>query len=110
MLDPLPRRARPAQDGIFRRAAIDGPTGGQPGPSQPPQSGDPSLRGIDAEFRPTPWLNGRRVLAYERGMSTACVVQSADRYCRAIGWTHSAHHLTRTEGGRPVLVDVFCVR
>jgi hypothetical protein len=31
-------------------------------------------------------------------------------YCRAIGWTRSAHHLTRNEGGRPVLVDVLCVR
>ena len=97
----------------LRRAGFSGelrsmrPTGG---PSGPPSSSDPSLRGMAAEFRPTPMLNGRRVVACERGSSAACAADSANRYCRAIGWTRSAHQLVRSEGGRPFLVNVLCVR
>jgi hypothetical protein len=63
-----------------------------------------------AEFRPTPTLDGRRVIACERGTSSSCVAASADRYCRAIGWGRSARQLKRNEGGRTFLVDVLCVR
>jgi len=95
----------------LRRTGFSGELRSMRPTSQPTPSGDPSLTGMAAEFRPTPTLNGRRVLACERSrMSTACAAQSADRYCRAIGSRRSAHQLTRTEGGRTVLVDVLCVR
>ncbi|MBO9707832.1 MAG: hypothetical protein J7521_06450 [Caulobacter sp.] len=104
----------------LRKTGFDGrlasmrPMGGPPAPPRPPPPppvNDPSLRGMSAEFRPTPTQGGRRVPACERGAATAnCAAQSAQRYCRAMGWTRAAHQAMRTEGGRAYLVDVLCVR
>lgn len=72
---------------------------------------NPSLRGMAAEFYPAPALQGRRVLACTRGSATAnCAAQSADAFCRQLGWTASARQTMETVSGRIYLADVLCSR
>jgi hypothetical protein len=75
-----------------------------------------SLRGMASEFFPAP-RNGRnpnsaRVLACQgsNNATANCAAQSADRFCRSVGWNGSARQLMETENRRVYLADVLCVR
>ena len=51
------------------------------------------------------------MLACARGAATAnCAAQTADNWCRSIGWNGSAREHMETVGGRVYLADVLCVR
>lgn len=75
-----------------------------------------SLRGMASEFFPAP-RNGRnpgaaRVLACPGSNSATanCAAQSADNFCRTVGWNGSARQLMETINRRAYLADVLCVR
>ncbi len=94
----------------MRPASEIGGGSGGPGGSQQ------SLRGMASEFFPAPH-NGRspnsaRVLACQgsNNASASCAAQSADRFCRSVGWNGSARELMETENRRIYLADVLCVR
>lgn len=71
----------------------------------------PSLRGMASEFFPAPRDRGRRALACPGGVASAnCAAESADRWCRARGYTGSGHELLETVGRDVVLADVLCQR
>jgi hypothetical protein len=86
------------------------------GPSiQPPVQPDPpagtSLRGMSAEFFPAPGRNGYRILSCPNGGSTAnCAAQTADNYCKSIGYGGSASQTQETVYSRVYLADVLCTR
>lgn len=86
--------------------------GGGPRPPQPPTVPDRSLRGMAAEFFPTPSdRGGRRVEACDRGQATAaCAARTADNFCRSRNWGGSAHQALETVGRGIFLADVLCVR
>lgn len=71
-----------------------------------------SLRGMAAEFFPAPGnSNGRRVLACGYGSASAnCAAETADSYCKSIGWAGSARQSMETVSGRVYLADVLCTR
>lgn len=71
-----------------------------------------SLRGMAAEFFPAPGnSNGRRVLACGYGSASAsCASETADNYCKSIGWAGSARQSMETVNGRVYLADVLCTR
>ena len=51
------------------------------------------------------------MLACARGSAAAnCAAQTADNWCRSIGWNGSAREHMETVGGRVYLADVLCVR
>ena len=86
-----------------------GGTGGGSGQQQ-------SLRGMASEFFPAPRTNrnpgAARVPACQTGNAgnAACAAQTADRFCRSMGWAGSARELMETENRRVYLADVLCVR
>lgn len=94
------------------RPADDGWGGGGGGGGGPQQS----LRGMASEFFPAPrdgrGANSPRVLACpgSNSASAACAAQSADRFCRSVGWNGSARQLMETVNRRAYLADVLCVR
>ena len=75
-----------------------------------------SLRGMASEFFPAPRASrnpgAARVLACQTGNNgnTACAAQTADRFCRSMGWAGSARELMETQNRRIYLADVLCVR
>ena len=71
-----------------------------------------SLRGMAAEFFPAPGnSNGRRVLACGYGSASAnCAAETADSYCKSIGWAGSARQSMETVNSRVYLADVLCTR
>ncbi len=82
---------------------------------QPPVQPDPpagtSLRGISSEFFPAPGRNGYRILSCPNGNSTAnCAAQTADDYCRNVGYGGSASQTQETVYSRVYLADVLCTR
>jgi Beta/Gamma crystallin len=81
-----------------------------PAPEDPPAG--PSLRGMAAEFFPAPGdRNGRRVLACQRSNATsACASDTADDYCKSLGWAGSASERMETVSTRIYLADVLCTR
>jgi hypothetical protein len=83
----------------------------QPPGTRPPSGSAQSLRGMAAEFFPAPALMGRRVLACRRGSATPdCARQSAEEFCRAVGWNYSRHVLMETVNRQVYLADVLCTR
>ncbi|MFN7176156.1 MAG: beta/gamma crystallin-related protein [Thermaurantiacus sp.] len=84
----------------------------QPPDTRPPPPGSAqSLRGMAAEFFPAPALMGRRVLACRIGSATAaCARQSAEEFCRAVGWNYARHALMETVSRQVYLADVLCTR
>src|SRR3546814_13998014 len=57
-------------------------------------------RGNFAEFHTQPSERNYRVLACTRGSATAnCAAQTADNWCRSIGWNGSAREHMETVGG-----------
>ena len=89
-----------------------GGAGGGGGGSGPQQS----LRGMASEFFPAPregrGNNSARVMACpgSNNASPICASQSADRFCRSVGWNGSARELMETVNRRAYLADVLCVR
>jgi hypothetical protein len=82
-----------------------------PGTRPPPAGSAQSLRGMAAEFFPAPALMGRRVLACRTGSATAaCARQSAEEFCRAVGWNYARHALMETVNRQVYLADVLCSR
>lgn len=82
---------------------------------QPPYQPDPpagtSLRGMSGEFFPAPGRNGYRILSCPNGNSTAnCAAQTADNYCKSLGYGGSASQTQETVNRRVYLADVLCTR
>ena len=76
-----------------------------------PPANDQVARGNFAEFHTQPATSNYRVLACTRGSATAnCAAQTADNWCRSIGWNGSAREHMETVSGRIYLADVLCVR
>lgn len=78
-------------------------------PPPPGGGGGQSLRGMAAEFFPTPQRGGA-ALQCRKGGSAACAKETADGFCRGLGWSGSRNASLRTVGRRVHVVDVLCVR
>lgn len=65
-----------------------------------------SLRGVASEYFVAPVENGNRI---EVTAGTAASAR-ADEFCRTRGWQASAHEMSQSVAGRPVLADVLCVQ
>ena len=86
-------------------------SGGGGGWNPMPPANDQVARGNFAEFHTQPSQGNYRVLACTRGSATAnCAAQTADSWCRSIGWNGSAREHMETVSGREYLADVLCVR
>ena len=86
-------------------------SGGGGGWNPNPPANDQVARGNFAEFHTQPAERNYRVLACARGSATAnCAAQTADNWCRSIGWNGSAREHMETVSGRIYLADVLCVR
>lgn len=86
-------------------------SGGGGGWNPMPPANDQVARGNFAEFHTQPSQGSYRVLACTRGSATAnCAAQTADSWCRSIGWNGSAREHMETVSGREYLADVLCVR
>lgn len=86
------------------------PLGGQPPVQQDPPAGT-SLRGMSGEYFPAPGRNGYRILSCPNGNSTAnCAAQTADNFCRNLGYGGSASQTQETVNRRVYLADVLCTR
>jgi hypothetical protein len=97
------------------RPADDGPPPFGPPPGGGGGASPQSLRGMASEFFPVP-RNGNimtapRLPACSSGSATpGCAAQTADRFCRSVGWNGSAHERMATVNRRVYLADVLCVR
>ena len=103
-------RDMPMLNNVLRGLTIQSirPVGG--GGGQPPAN-DQVARGNFAEFHTQPSTGNYRVQACARGSATAnCAAQTADTWCRSIGWNGSAREHLETVNGRVYLADVLCVR
>lgn len=106
-------RDTPMLNNILRGIAIQSirPVGSGGGWNPQPPANDQVARGNFAEFHTQPSQGSYRVLACARGSSTAnCAAQTADTWCRSIGWNGSAREHIETVAGREYLADVLCVR
>lgn len=80
-------------------------------PVQPDPPAGTSLRGMSGEFFPAPGRNGYRILSCPNGNSTAnCAAQTADNYCKSLGYGGSASQTQETVYSRVYLADVLCTR
>jgi hypothetical protein len=80
-------------------------------PVQPDPPAGTSLRGMSGEFFPAPGRNGYRILSCPNGNSTAnCAAQTADNYCKSVGYGGSASQTQETVNRRVYLADVLCTR
>jgi len=80
-------------------------------PVQPDPPAGTSLRGMSGEFFPAPGRNGYRILSCPNGGSTAnCAAQTADNYCKSLGYGGSASQTQETVYNRVYLADVLCTR
>ncbi|MDZ3831786.1 MAG: beta/gamma crystallin-related protein [Sphingopyxis sp.] len=108
-------RDTPLLNNVLRGLTIQsirpvGNGGGDDGWQAPPANGQ-IARGNFAEFHTQPGTNGRRVAACAAGSATAnCAAQTADNWCRSIGWNGSAREHMETINRREYLADVLCVR
>jgi len=62
-----------------------------------------------AEFFPAPESGGRRVMSCTSG-AAACAAESAERFCKSIGWNRAAYQQQQPVSGRIYLADVLCTR
>lgn len=87
------------------------PLGYAPPPVIDPPAGT-SLRGMSAEFFTAPGnANGRRILSCSNNSGSAnCAADTADRFCKSVGWNGSASQTQETVNGRIYLADVLCTR
>ena len=107
-------RDTPMLNNVLRGITVQSmrPAGSGGGGSNPnPPANDQVARGNFAEFHTQPSERNFRVLACTRGSATAnCAAQTADNWCRSIGWNGSAREHMETVSGRVYLADVLCVR
>lgn len=107
-------RDTPMMGNILRGITVQSirPVGSGGGGWNPnPPANDQVARGNFAEFHTQPSQGNYRVLACTRGSATAnCAAQTADTWCRSIGWNGSAREHMETVAGRIYLADVLCVR
>lgn len=107
-------RDTPMLNNVLRGLTIQSirPVGSGGGGWDPaPPANDQVARGNFAEFHTQPAQGNRRLLACQSGSVTAnCAAQTADNYCRSIGWNGSAREHMETVAGRVYLADVLCVR
>ena len=107
-------RDTPMMGNILRGITVQSirPVGSGGGGWNPnPPANDQVARGNFAEFHTQPAEGNYRVLACARGSaSTSCAAQSADTWCRSIGWNGSAREHMETVANRVYLADVLCVR
>jgi hypothetical protein len=109
-------RDTPMLNNVLRGLTIQsirpvGGDGGGGGWNPNPPANDQVARGNFAEFHTQPAERNYRVLACARGSATAnCASQTADSWCRSIGWNGSAREHMETISGRVYLADVLCVR
>ena len=107
-------RDTPMMGNILRGITVQSirPVGSGGGGWNPnPPANDQVARGNFAEFHTQPAEGNYRVLACARGSASAsCAAQSADTWCRSIGWNGSAREHLETVSGRVYLADVLCVR
>ena len=106
-------RDTPMMGNILRGITVQSirPVGSGGGWNPNPPSNDLVARGNFAEFLTQPSQANSRVLACTRGSATAnCAAQTADTWCRSIGWNGSAREHMETVAGRVYLADVLCVR
>ncbi len=106
-------RDTPMLNNVLRGLAIQSirPVGSGGGWDPTPPANDQVARGNFAEFHTQPSERNSRVLACVRGSATAnCAAQTADNWCRSIGWNGSAREHMETVGTRIYLADVLCVR
>ncbi len=106
-------RDTPMLNNVLRGLTIQSirPLGTGGGWNPAPPANDQVARGSFAEFHTQPSERNHRVLACARGSATAnCAAQTADSWCRSIGWNGSAREHMETVGGREYLADVLCVR
>src|SRR3546814_16984963 len=77
------------------------PVGGGGGGGNPnPPANDRVARGNFAELHTQPGERNYRVLARPRGSATAnCAAQTADNWCRSVGWNGSARVHRETVNG-----------
>lgn len=80
------------------------------GGGQRPQPGDggQSMKGMSSQYYPLPMLYGQPVMACRGSATSACAAQTADSFCRDMGWRLSVHERMETRSGRVVLRDVLC--
>jgi Beta/Gamma crystallin len=71
-----------------------------------------SLRGMSGEFFPAPGgTNGRRIMSCSNNSGSAnCAADTADSYCKSIGYGGSASQSQETVNSRIYLADVLCTR
>ena len=106
-------RDTPMMGNILRGITVQSirPVGSGGGWNPNPPANDQVARGNFAEFHTQPSQGNYRVLACTRGSATAnCAAQTADTWCRSIGWNGSAREHMETVAGRIYLADVLCVR
>ena len=106
-------RDTPMMGNILRGITVQSirPVGSGGGWNPNPPANDQVARGNFAEFHTQPSQGNYRVLACTRGSATAnCAAQTADTWCRSIGWNGSAREHMETVAGRVYLADVLCVR
>ncbi|MBA3940048.1 MAG: hypothetical protein C0520_02430 [Sphingopyxis sp.] len=106
-------RDTPILNNVLRGLTIQSirPVGTGGGWNPNPPANDQVARGNFAEFHTQPSERSARVLACARGSATAnCAAQTADSWCRSIGWNGSAREHLETVSGRVYLADVLCVR
>ena len=107
-------RDTPMMGNILRGITVQSirPVGSGGGGWNPnPPANDQVARGNFAEFHTQPAEGNYRVLACARGSASAsCAAQTADTWCRSIGWNGSAREHLETVSGRVYLADVLCVR
>jgi hypothetical protein len=106
-------RDTPMLNNILRGITVQSirPVGSDGGGGGQPPANDQVARGNFAEFHTQPAERNYRVLACARGSAAAnCAAQTADNWCRSIGWNGSAREHMETVGGRVYLADVLCVR
>ena len=106
-------RDTPMMGNILRGITVQSirPVGSGGGWNPNPPANDQVARGNFAEFHTQPAEGNYRVLACARGSASAsCAAQSADTWCRSIGWNGSAREHMETVAGRIYLADVLCVR
>ena len=77
-----------------------------PRPPRPPAGGN-NLRGMASEFFPQPSDARGRIISCASG-AAACAADSADRFCRSVGWRRAAFHMQETVNRQNFLADVLC--
>lgn len=81
----------------------------RPAPDPLEPGNNPSLRGMGSQFYSEPARGGYRVLACPSGGGSAnCAKDTAETFCKAMGWRTSLRQTMQTVNRRIYLADVLC--